>query len=142
MSERKWIADRIARVRDARRRQGHELRRLQEGIVAAVAEWDPAHDPASRKELDAIEIAVRDHGKWTEHEEWRISTSFESTITRTKRDGADMFGVMVDCDGQKLGCTCPTLRGAYAFMRLYQALIVDQFYTIGPPWARTGIFET
>lgn len=117
MAERKWIADRIARVRAARRREGHELRRLQEGIVAAVAAWDPAHEPSSRKELEAIETAVRDHGQWTSQEEWRISTWFESTIARTTRDGAEVFALTVECDGQKLGCTSPTIRSAYAFMR-------------------------
>ncbi|HEX4198485.1 MAG TPA: hypothetical protein VHZ26_13695 [Caulobacteraceae bacterium] len=140
--ERKWIADRVAQVKDARRRQGHELRRLQQGIVEAIAAWDPKHEPASRKELDLIKSAVEETGQWKGQEEWRIMTWFDSSIVRSARDNKIVYEVAVECDGQRLACNCPTVEGAYAFMRLYQAMIVDQFYTIGPPWADTGIFKT
>ena len=142
MPARKWIAAHVEKVRAARRQQGHELRPLQQGIVEAVAEWDPAHEAASREQLDAIRSAIRDSGRWTEQEEWRISTWFNSSIACSVRDGGEIYQVSVDCDGQTLSCACPTLEGAYAFMRLYQAIIVDQFYSIGPPWADTGIFKS
>ncbi len=141
-AERRWIADRIAKIRDARRGQGHELSRLQEGIIEAVASCDPTHEPACRKELASIESALRSDGRWSSQEEWRISTWFDSTIAPVRRNGADVYEVVVECDGQKLSCACPTVEGAYAFMRLYQAMIVDQFYSIGPPWADTGIFKS
>jgi len=142
LPERKWIAERVQRVRDARRREGHELSRLQQGIVEVVAAWDPDHNPASRKELDSIKTAVSEKGRWAAQEEWRISTWFDSTITRSTRNGADVYEVAVECDGQKLACGSPTLEGAYAYMRLYQALIIDQFYSIGPPWGDAGIFRS
>jgi hypothetical protein len=138
--ERKWIAERVEEVRAARQRQGHELGRLQQGIVEAVAGWDPVYEPASQRELEAIKAAVHDKGRWAEREEWRISTSFDSSIARTTHEGHDVYQVVVECDGQTLACGCPTIEGAYAFMHLYQAMIIDQFYSIGPPWAATGIF--
>jgi hypothetical protein len=142
LSVRKWVVERVEQVRAVRRRQGHELTRLQQGIVEAVAGWDPAHEPASQRALEAIRSAIHDAGCWSEWEEWRISTSFNSSITRASRDDREVFEVAVKCDGQKLSCVCPTLEGAYAFMRLYQAMIVDQFYSIGPPWAATGMFTS
>ena len=141
LPERKWIAERVGKVREAHRRQGHSLERLQQGIVEAVAAWDPAHEPASRKELDAIRSTIREKGRWSGQEEWRILTWLESSIARSSRNGAELFEVAVECDGQRLTCGSPTLEGAYAYVRLYQALIVDQFYPIGPPWANTGIFQ-
>lgn len=140
--ERRWIADRVAKIRDLRRGQGHELSRLQEGIIEAVASCDPAHDPACGKELASIEDALRKQGRWSSQDEWRISTWFDSTITPIQRDGVDRYEVVVECDGQRLSCACPTVEGAYAFLRLYQAMIVDQFYSIGPPWADTGMFTS
>ena len=141
-TERKWIAERVAKVRDARRGQGHELSRLQEGIVEAIAACDPNHESACRKELAFIKTALRDEGQWGSRDEWRISTWFDSTIVPATRNGVDVYDVTVACDGQKLSCACPTIEGAYGFMRLYQAMIVDQFYSIGPPWADTGIFKS
>ena len=142
LPDRKWIAERVEKVRDARRRQGHELSRFQQGIVEAVAAWDPAYEAASGKELDSIRSTISEHGRWTAQEEWRVSTWFDSSITRSSQNGSDLFEVVVECDGQRLTCASPTLEGAYAYMRLYQALIVDQFYSIGPPWADTGIFRS
>ena len=139
--ERTWIADWVARVRDSRRRQGHDLSRLQSGIVESVAAWDPEHEPASRKELNAIENAIETDGRWVAQEEWRISTWFNSSITRSARNDAEVYEVSVECDGQTLAGVCPTIEGAYAFMRLYQAFIVDQFYSVGPPWAAKRIFK-
>lgn len=137
-----WIADRVAEVRDARRRQGHELSRLQKGIVEAVAASDPNHDPACRKELEAIRAALSEQGRWVSQDEWRISTWFETQIVRATRGDAYVYEVTVECDGQRLSCVCPTVEGAYAYTRLYQAMIVDQFYSIGPPWADTGIYKS
>jgi hypothetical protein len=128
-------------MRDARRNQGHDLWRLQQGIVEAIAACDPSHEPTSRTELALIRVAIHENGLWAAQEEWRISTCFDSTITRAARNDAETYEVVVECDGQRLSCACPTIEGAYAFMRLYQAMIVDQFYTIGPPWAATGIFK-
>lgn len=142
MSAGKWIADRVAKVRESRARQGHELSRLQQGIVESIAAWDPAEDQASRKELAVIKNAIGSAGRWTAQEEWRISTWFNSSITRSIKNEADVYQVSVECDGQTLACACPTLEGAYAFTRLYQAFIVDQFYSVGPPWASTGMFRS
>lgn len=67
-------------------------------------------------------------------------TWFNSKIAHSVRDDREVYQVSVECDGQTFSCACPTL-GAYAFLRLYQAIIVDQFYSIGPPWMNTGIFD-
>ncbi len=142
LPERKWIAERVQRVSEARRQQGHELWRLQQGIVEAIAAWDPAHDPASLRELDAIRSAVGENGRWSAQEEWRISTWFDSSVALISRNGADVYEATVECDGQRLSCECPTIVRAYAYLRLYQALIVDQFYSIGPPWADAEMFES
>ena len=141
MPKRAWITERIERVRRVRRRQGHELTSLEEGIVAAIAAWDPEHVRASRQTLADITESVAQDGKWSTQEEWRIMTWSDCEIVRTQRESADWYQVSVECDGQRLACGCPTLEQAYAFMRLYQTLIVDQFYSIGPPWAESGIFE-
>lgn len=140
--DRKWIADRVAKVRDARRHQGHELSRLQEGIVEAVAACDPNHEAACQKELEEIRASLSEQGRWGSQDEWRISTWFETKIVSTVRNDAQVYEVSVECDGQKLSCACPTIEGAYAYTRLYQALIVDQFYSVGPPWADTGIYRS
>ena len=136
-SKRTWIADRVARVRAARRRQGHDLTRLQQGIVEAVAAADPAYEPSCRDQLDAVRADVAAHGVWRQQTEWRISTCFDSVI-RVSPSAATLYEVVVECDGQRLSCRCPSLEGAYSFMRLYEAIIIDQFYSVGPPWAATS----
>jgi hypothetical protein len=140
--ERKWIADRVAQVRDVTRRSGHELTHLQEGIVEAVAACDPNHEPSCQKELQAIRTAVGEHGRWQSQDEWRISTWFDTQIVAANREGAQVYEATVECDGQRLSCVCPSIEAAYAYTRLYQAIIVDQFYSIGPPWAETGIYKS
>lgn len=141
-SERHWIADRVAKFRDAQRRQGHDLSRLQEGIVEAVAACDPNYDPACRRELEAIRAALIKQARWVSQDEWRISTWFETQIVCGTRGDAQVYEVTVECDGQRLACACPTVEAAYAYTRLYQAMIVDQFYSIGPPWVDTGIYKS
>jgi hypothetical protein len=141
-SKRKWIADRVAMVRDARRRQGHELSRLQEGIVEAVAACDPNHEPACQEELEAIRTALGEEGRWVSQEEWRISTWFDTRIVPATRNDAQVYEATVECDGQRLSCACPTIEAAYAYTRLYRSIIVDQFYSIGPPWADNGIYRS
>ena len=138
MTVQKWIEERVEQVRQARKQQGHDLSHLQQGIVESLVAWDPAHDAVSRRELTSIEDAIEADGHWEAEEEWRISTWFTSSITRSAKNGAPVYEVSVECDGQRLACACPTLEGAYAFMHLYQSFIVDQFYSVGPPWAAKG----
>jgi hypothetical protein len=135
MFGRGWVAERIERARERRRRQGHALSPLGEGLVAAMAAADPAHDPRSADELARIRAALAEAGRWSSSEEWRIMTWAAREIVETRRDGADHFDVSVECDGQRFTCACPSVEGAYAYMRLYQALLVEQFYSVGPPWA-------
>lgn len=141
LPKRDWIAQEIERVREHRKQQGHDLTPLQEGIVAAIAAWDPRHEPPSARELDAIQSDVSSVGIWRGQEEWRISTWFDSEIKKSERDGAPWYEVSVSCDGQRLSCACPNIQGAYAYMRLYQKIIVEQFYSVGPPWADTGKYR-
>jgi hypothetical protein len=141
LPKRDWILAEVERVRERRRAQGHELTLLQEGMIAAIAAWDPRYDPSSAKIFDEITAAVTDTGRWFDQEEWRISTYFDSEIRKSERAGKPWFIASVSCDGQSFSCGCPTIEGAYAYVRLYQKIIVDQFYSVGPPWADNGKYR-
>jgi len=84
---------------------------------------------------------VEEKGRWSEQEEWRISTWFDSEIVAGEASGRPWFTTTVSCDGQTLSCGCPSIERAYGFMRLYQKLIVDQFYSVGPPWADQSLYQ-
>jgi len=142
LPKRNWISAEVERVRERRREQGHELSPLQEGIVAAIAAYDPRHEPTSAKKLNEVESTVSSTGKWSDKEEWRISTWFDLEIRKADDAGKPWFIVTVSCDGQTLSCRCPTIESAYAYMRLYQKFIVEQFYSAGPPWADTGKYKS
>jgi hypothetical protein len=135
MLGRGWVAERIERAREHRRRQGHALSPLGEGLVAVMAAADPAHPPRSADELARIKDALAEKGRWSSSEERRIMTWSTREIVQTHRDGVAHFDVSVECDGQRFTCACPSVEGAHAYMRLYQALLVEQFYAVGPPWA-------
>ncbi len=121
---------RVKAIRAARAKQGHALTPLQEAIIRTMA----AHDPTPETLAD-ITAALDANGTWQTQEEWRISTWFDSQITRGEQSGRLWFTAAVACDGQSYTCGCPTLERAYSFMRFYQSLIIDQFYSVGPPWA-------
>jgi hypothetical protein len=131
----------VARIRRARARVGHELTQMQEAIAASIAAHDPRFVPASQRRLEEIRAIISQKGEWIEWDEWRISTSFESRIAKTEQGGKDWYQASVECDGQRLACGCPTLGQAYAFLRLYQQLIIEQFYSVGPPWADNRLYE-
>ena len=95
----------------------------------------PAHDPQSAVELEKIRESVAETGTWSEHEEWRISTYFDNKIEREEINGRLWFKVSVACDMQEFSCQCPTLEKAYMYAKLYQHLIIYQYYSVGPPWA-------
>ncbi len=137
-SDCRWVNEEIERIRELRKQQGHTLTPLQEGMVAAIASWDPRFDPSSAEEFRAIQANVQS-GRWEGSEEWRIGTWFNSSISKFVNDGKPRFVVTVRCDGQSLACECPTLNGAYAYMRLYENIIVEQFYSVGPPWRLSEI---
>ena len=103
-------------------------------MVSAIAAYDPSYEPSAENDLHRIKSGIATEGR-SETEEWRISTWFDSEIRKTTRNGTDWFEVTVSCDGQALSCGSPMLERAYAFMRLYQQIIVYQFYSVGPPWA-------
>jgi hypothetical protein len=123
------------------KRVGHEQTLMEKAIVAAFAGVDPNYEPAYRDKLKEIERAIQTTGSWQEYEEWRISTSFDSRIVKTQHHDREWYAVSVECDRQKLCCECPTIKKALAFLALYQRIIVDQFYTVGPPWADNHVFE-
>jgi len=131
----------VDRVRVARAKVGHELTLMQEAIADAIARDDPTHVAASRALLDAVRKAIAEKGEWVEWEEWRISTAFETRIARTARNGTAWYEVAVECDGQRLACSCPTIESAFAFVHLYKEFIIDQFYSVGPPWADTHLYR-
>jgi hypothetical protein len=137
---RRWVSEAVRHMRDHLRERGHALSPFQEGIVSAMAGPDPRYEDSARSKLDEIKTAVDRSGRWSVQEEWRISTWFESGITRTQHSGGDWYEVSVTCDGQELKCSCPSIEGAYAYMCLYQKFIVEQFYSVGPPWAARSLF--
>ena len=150
MSDRIWkedppsaqVKEFVDRVREARARLGHELTLMQEAIATTIAEHDPTDVPALCVEFEAVTKAIDQKGEWVDWDEWRISTAFQTRIVKAEKAGKDWYEAAVECDGQKLACGCPTLKGAYAFVNLYKGFIIDQFYSVGPPWADTGLYET
>ena len=130
----------VDRVRAARAKVGHELTLMQEAIATVIAGNDPTHVASSLELLEAVGQAIEEKGEWAEWEEWRISPTFATRVAKTERNGKAWYEVAVECDGQRLACGCPTLKGAFAFVHLYKAFIVDQFYSVGPPWADTGVY--
>jgi hypothetical protein len=98
---------------------------------------NPANDSEAATELEEVRQALDQSGQWSKEEEWRISTWMKCTIRPSMRAmGEHDYEVMVECDGQKLSCSCPSIERAFAFYRLYAHLIIYQFYSVGPPWAR------
>ena len=132
---------RVEAIRWARLNQGHEQTVLQEDIVRSIAAVDPVEHPNSRQAFCDVVSAIEASGRWQEYEEWRISTSFDSSIVEGVLNERKWFTTTVSCDGQTLSCGCPSIERAYGFMRLYQRMIVDQFYSVGPPWADQNLFQ-
>lgn len=131
----------VDRVRAARAKTGHELTLMQEAIAVEIARRDPSHDASARELLESVAKAVAEAGEWIEWDEWRIGTAFQTRIGSTEKNGGTWYEVTVECDGQRLECSCPTLNGAFAFVQLYKVFIIDQFYSVGPPWANTGVYK-
>jgi hypothetical protein len=134
-------AQRIERRLNRAKRPGQEQTRAQQAMLACFASIDPKHEPDCADKLNAIRDALEHRGSWDETDEWRISTWFQSRIERTGRNGKDWYEVAVACDGQTLSCGCPSVEKAFAFLELYKRLIIDQFYSVGPPWADNPVFE-
>jgi hypothetical protein len=133
--EQDWVSERLNAVRASRAKQGHQLTGLQEALVVTLARHDPLHDQAAAHALSTIDRQIEANGFWAEAEEWRISTWFESKITKDLSADRVWFTTSVACDGQTFSCRAASLERACAFMRLYQQLIIDGFYSVGPPWA-------
>jgi hypothetical protein len=107
-----------------------------EGALRAWFESvDPTRHGWAADELQRTREAIERDGAWTEQDEWRISTMFDSRITVVEVEGRAWFAASVECDGQRLSCRCPSVERAFLFVKLYQHLIRSQFYSIGPPWA-------
>jgi hypothetical protein len=136
-----YVKEFVARVREDRAGAGHPLTLMQEAIATSIAECDPNFVSWSHEKLAVIAEAVEQKGEWVEWDEWRISTAFDVRIAKTKKTGEDWYEATVECDGQRLACLCPTLKKAFAFVQLYKRLIIDQFYSVGPPWAANHLYE-
>ena len=115
------------------------MNRLRNSTERAFIEYfesiTSARDPQSLVELEKICKSVAETSAWSEHEEWRISTYFDTKIERDEINGKPWFKVSVDCDMQEFSCRCPTIEKAYMYAKLYQHRIIYQFYSVGPPWA-------
>jgi hypothetical protein len=139
--QRQRRAQRIRQRIDQAKRPGHDQTLAQQAMLACFASIDPKHEPDCADKLNAVRDALKNRGSWDETDEWRISTWFESRIEKTVRDSKDWYEVAVECDGQTLSCGCPSVEEAFAFLELYKELIIDQFYSVGPPWADNRVFE-
>lgn len=124
----------IARVREQSARQGHQLSQAQIAWADLYGRDLVGHGN-EEESLTDIEKTLERGGEWRRQEEWRISTWFEVLVALKPEHKGTPYFVSVECDGQLLSCHCPTLQQAMTFSRLYRQLIVDQFYSIGPPWA-------
>ncbi len=140
-SGKRGVDARIEAIRSARKREGHDLTALQEGMIRSIAAYEPAAEDASHRVFATVVSAIESIGRWEEDEEWRICTWFRSAIVQGTLNERPWFTVTVTCDGQTLSCGCASIERAYGFMRLYQKLIVEQFYSIGPPWADQKLFQ-
>jgi hypothetical protein len=132
---------RVEAIRAARKKQGHGLSLLQEAIVRTMAAWEPQQRKDSAESLARIRSAVAADGLWEEQEEWRVMTWFDSKIVESELNNRPWFTTTVSCDGQTFSCGCPSIERAYGFMRLYQELIVGEFYSVGPPWQISRCFN-
>jgi hypothetical protein len=111
------------------------LNPLQQAMVDYVSSIRPDNDGNTARELLNVQKSIDENGTWQEYDEWRISTGFDTRIDRVEIGGKDWFSVRVECDMQEFSCKCPTLEKAYMHSKFYRRLIVDQFYSVGPPWA-------
>lgn len=130
---------RLDSILERAKRPGHVMTELQRAMLIAFASIDPKFSEPHAAQLDAIKKAVERDGQWRERREWRISTGFDSSIIRTRSTEKPQYQARVECDGQALECGCPTIEKAFAFVMFYETLIVDQFYSVGPPWADRGL---
>jgi hypothetical protein len=108
---------------------------IGKGFIEYVESIRPDQNERTATELAIVRAAMDKDGHWEEWEEWRISTSFNSRIEREDITGKTWFKVSVECDGQQFMCRCPSLEKAYLVSKFYRRVIVDQFYSVGPPWA-------
>ena len=111
--------------------------KMQDACKSYFELIDPKNNDSSGVELQEIHAALAERGEWQKDEEWRISTHLFVSI---KTDAITLenqhFRVAVECDGQILSCVCPTVERAFAFYKLYSHIIIYQFYSVGPPWAK------
>lgn len=113
----------------------HSQSALQAAFVEYVQSIQPERDRDTAKEIERVKEAIAKSGRWQDYEEWRISTSFDSSIERIEIGGKTWFRVSVECDAQEFICRCPTEEKAVLLAKFYRRLIVAQFFSVGPPWA-------
>jgi len=95
---------------------------------------DPKDNRDSGHQYNQIEDAIRREGAWSDSYEWRIMTYNDVRIELADLPEGQRYRVEVACGDQKLSCSCRNLRTAFVYMRLYERLIMQGFYSIGPPW--------
>lgn len=108
---------------------------FQNALAEYVRSIQLERDQDTVQKIESVRAAIAESGRWQEFEEWRISTYFDSSIEKLEIDGKTWFKVRVECDAQELICRCPTLEKAVMLSKFYRRLIIDQFYSVGPPWA-------
>ena len=109
--------------------------KLQQAFLEYVESIRPDNDKHIAAEIEKVRAAIEANGYWEEYDEWRISTYFTTRIEPQEIQGKKWFKVSVECDLQELTCRCPTIEKAYLFSKYYRHIIVNQFYSVGPPWA-------
>jgi hypothetical protein len=128
------IEARLQKAELNRAKSGHTLNPFQKALLVSVYEIDPETNSDTAKEFAAVEKALADKKTWVEQDEWRISTWIERRIDEVIAPTGVRYQARVECDGQVFSCVCPSPYKAYVFCRLYSRIIIDGFYSLGPPW--------
>jgi hypothetical protein len=108
---------------------------MQHAFQDYVASIQPDKNGSISEELQKVRAAISGCGKWHDQDEWRISTYFDTEIKHEINGDSSKFFVRVECDGQEFKAYCPSLEKAFLVSKFYQRIIIDQFYSVGPPWA-------
>jgi hypothetical protein len=94
--------------------------------------------------IPAAEViaAIQAQGRWTRHEEWRISTVTTTEISRTDEPQRyRKYRVRVECDFV-LEAYCPTITRAIEIAERYEILVEELWHSMGwPSWASRGQLE-
>lgn len=106
--------------------------RTQEAFQSFFDLIDPAFDRGSIEEIEDISSSVKRSGEWVKNGEWRLGSAMQIAIRSEMIDGKQSFDVTVAGNRQSLSRHCDTVERAFAYYKLYQHIIICDFYK---PWS-------